>query len=220
MLGRIPDKKGGSFLNNEIDRIIGTDPFSYIFSGNEKGTPYLNKKTGQTGLAKNGQVFLKTRRPYEQADGSKKYGFAGCYDFYDSSTNEIIELKSEWHTELPSEPYKKGYNQVCLYLLALPEVSGAWIIYLPSDLSLLDYNNPETYRAFYISRDEAADYWNNQGEGLITVLDGLAKVGRNPENFYSLIDSLDGCSEEYCCPAADSFRQEVTVNPDWTFTRN
>jgi hypothetical protein len=212
----IPQSHAGSIFNSEIDAIMEQrNPFGNFVPGSRKIT-YLDK-SGNTKSSKAGMVFLRVPT-FTMADGKTKNFLTGAWDFFNTSNDEMVELKSipEGQT-IPTEPGEKAFRQVCTYLHAFKKAKGCWIIYLPFDLSKLDPSDESTYAAFYISRFTAEEQYEYSIETLLNdVLYKMRWLDGDVETFYRLVNHYPKCDHYECCERAEEFLSHVDIMPDWT----
>lgn len=202
----------GVSLNTEIDRIFKDIP--QVVVGNE----CPKKEDGSTGFPF-GSSWVNSPRPFKKIDGVERKGFWGCWDFFLNDTREIIELKA-LPGELPDKPYDSHIRQTSLYVRNHYGAKGGWVLYLPADLSTLDAEDPTTFRAFYIRREEAiqtakdVDRWVDRATELLT--EENINHG-SPVWFYNKIRNIKPCEEEFCCGKSIAFHSKYRVVQDWSF---
>lgn len=191
-----------------------------ILAGHEDWVSGEEKVGGNNAWNAKGSVTLRSN-PYPKVDGTLRKTFWGCWDYYNQATDELLELKAV--KVLPSKAKEKHLRQLALYIVATG-FSGGWLLYLPADLSTLSLNDPSSFRAFYLSLEEAYEISKDIKAKVEKTIWKMSWKGNDempylsPAWFYYIVRSAEGCDDEYCCGRASQWHQENAVNPDWSIT--
>lgn len=209
----IDSTRYGKYANDEIDRILRGQPDWVVGNDGEVSNP----KPWET----HGAVTIKSP-VYMKVDKTSRRSFFGVWDYLNTESNEIIELKVT--PELPNEPFQRTMNQLALYICATG-ASGGWAIYLPVDFSTLDPSNPSTYSAFYISLEEAMEISEGIRERIEKTIWKMNWRGNeampflSPAWFYYIVKSAPECDEEWCCSKSNRWHSKFIVNRDWSISK-
>lgn len=205
--------KFGSVLNEHIDSIIRKEEAWVV--GNDAPVP--NAKPWEMF----GSVSVPAPR-YQKADGTSRSSFFGVWDYFNTDSNEVLELKCI-PEGLPEVPFEKGLRQLAIYICATG-ASGGWLLYMPANLDRLEPEDESTYRSFYLSAEEAQEISVDVREKVERVIWKMNWRGNNdmpylsPSWFYYIVKSAPECSEPFCCETSSAWHTRFKVLSNWSVT--